>query len=218
MSGPLLRSAIATCAVCAIGTTAFAAVTHGFTTLTSESARRLDVIRSPRALPAIQGVDQDGRHRGLFVDAENPATHARVTIVDFIYTRCVSVCSQLGDRYQQLQAVILARHLEHAVRLVTVSFDPKHDTADALAAYATRMHIDTRVWTLVVPADPERLPDLLSAFGVVVLPAPLEQFQHNAAFHVLDRSGRLARIVDIDDRDGVLDAALSLMAAVRPPA
>jgi protein SCO1/2 len=41
----------------------------------------------------------------------------------------------------------------------------------------------------------------------------MEQFQHNAAFHVLDANGRLARIVDPDDVSGALDAALSLAPA-----
>ncbi len=60
------------------------------------------------------------------------------------------------------------------------------------------------------PEDPRQLPALLAAFGIVVIAAPMEQFEHNAAFHVVDDSGRLARIVDADDPLGALDTAMSL--------
>jgi protein SCO1/2 len=82
-----------------------------------------------------------------------------------------------------------------------------------LRRYAVRVHADPAVWTFMRPQHAEQLPGLLATFGVVVVEAPMEQFQHNAAFHVLDANGRLARIVDPDDPLGALDAALSLWPA-----
>jgi len=35
-------------------------------------------------------------------------------------------------------------------------------------------------------------------FGVKVVPDPLYGFQHNVAVHVVDREGRLVRIVDTE--------------------
>jgi protein SCO1/2 len=212
MSGPIERTALATGLVSLAGFAAFAWLTHGFAAVTSETARRQAVAASPIAVPSLQGTDQDGRSRPLFADLGRFGP-ARVTIVDFVYTRCASVCRVLGDDDERLQASILSRHLENRVRLLTVSFDPAHDTSAVLHRYAVRMRADPAVWTLMRPLHAEQLPRLLAAFGVVVVKAPMEQFQHNAAFHVLDANGRLARIVDPDDVSGALDAALSLAPA-----
>jgi protein SCO1 len=215
MIRPLARTAVATAIVGAVGFVALFELTRGFKGLTSEAARRDAVQQSPVVLPVLQGIDQDGRRHPLFSDTEGSGLQPRVAIVDFIYTRCAGVCSSLGGSYQQLQAEIRARHLEGQVRLITVSFDPKHDTAEILAAYARRMRVDSEVWTLVSPQRPEHLPSLLAAFGIVVVPAPMNQFQHNAAFHVLDLQGRLARIVDLDDPHGALEAAISVGRSAR---
>ena len=210
---PLALTAIATSVIALSGVLAFAQLTHGFSALTSETARRDAVAAVPIEVPVLTGIDQAGRRHALFDDIDQAGSTRRVTIVDFIYTRCVGVCSALGGSYQQLQAAIQARHLEDRVRLVTVSFDPRHDTPSTLARYALQMHADPRIWTLMSPQHAEQLPGLLGSFGIVVVPAPFDQFQHNAAFHVLDGRGRLARIVDIDDAQGALDAALSLVPA-----
>lgn len=170
--------------------------------MTAETARRQTVAARPIAIPPLAGLDQFGRHQAL-VDTDD----ARVAIVDFIYTRCASVCLVLGDSYQQLQAQILAAHLERRVRLVTVSFDPQRDTRDVIAAYAARMRVDPAVWTVLAPEDPAQLQAALNAFGVIVKPVDRGQFVHNAAFHILDRQGRLARIVSIDQPRRALEVA-----------
>ena len=202
---------LATALVAITGAVAFAALTHGFSSFTAESARRAAVASSPVIVPRQQGVDQSGQVRDLFAEAVVEGTPPRVAIVDFIYTRCNGVCSALGSVYQQLQTEIRERGLENAVRLVTVSFDPTHDDADALARYAARMQADPRLWTVITPLWPAQLPNLLSTFGVVVVPSGEPgEFQHNAAFHVLDGEGRLARIVDISEPAAALDAALAV--------
>jgi protein SCO1/2 len=130
-----------------------------------------------------------------------------VAIVDFIFTHCLSICLALGDRYQQLQAQILDAHLEQQLRLVTVSFDPEHDTPAVIANYAARMRVNPAVWTVLTPDDPAQLRAAMSTFGVIAKPADLGQFVHNAAFNIVDRHGRLARIVPIDQPRLALEAA-----------
>lgn len=41
-----------------------------------------------------------------------------VTIIDFIYTRCTSICSVLSISYQKMQPAIVYAHLTKQVRLV----------------------------------------------------------------------------------------------------
>jgi protein SCO1/2 len=204
----MTRTLIATLLVLTAGVLAFSGLTRGFTVLTAESARRQSVAAAPMRIPELTGIDQQGARRPAFGrDA------GRVLIVDFIYTRCTSLCSALGSSYQQLQNSIEAQHLEHAVRLVTVSFDPAHDTPATIREYAARLGAKPDLWTILTPLDPEALRRSLSAFGVVAIPAPQGQFVHNAAFHVIDRHGRLARIIDITQPAAALSAARQIYGA-----
>jgi protein SCO1/2 len=50
---------------------------------------------------------------------------------------------------------------------------------------------------------------LLDAFGIIVIPAPLGEFEHNAALHLVSGAGRLFRIVDYVDATVALDTALA---------
>jgi protein SCO1/2 len=188
----MTRTMVAMLAIAVIAVFAFARLTHGFTVLTSETARRQAVAAAPIAVPDLWGIDQTGKRRALFAKMDG-----RTVIVDFIFTRCTGVCSALGTRYQQLQAEIENEHLENEVRLVTVSFDPERDTPAVIADYGRRLSANPETWTLLTPIDSEALRRALKAFGVVRVPARDGQFIHNAAFNVIDRRGRLARIVDI---------------------
>jgi protein SCO1/2 len=127
-----------------------------------------------------------------------------------VYTRCQTVCSSLGSVYQQLQAQILARDLHGRVGLLSISFDPAHDDAAALSAYASRMRVNASTWKVVsLESVPERQL-LLDAFGIMVVPAPVNEFEHNAALHIVDGNGRLVRIMDYDAPGRALDFAISL--------
>ena len=121
------RTLLSTLALLAAAVLAFARLTHGFTVLTAESARRQAVANTPIEVPELIGIDQQGRRCPLI----DPTDH-RIMIVDFIYARCTSISSALGSTYQSMQSAIESEHLEQAVRLVTVSFDPKHDTATVI--------------------------------------------------------------------------------------
>jgi len=201
----MTRTLIAMLVIAAIGGFAFACLTHGFTILTTESERRQAVVAAPIAVPDLWGIDQTGKRRPLLDNADG-----RTVIVDFIFTRCTSVCSALGTSYQQLQADIREQHLEHEVRLVTVSFDPERDTPAVIADYGRRFGANPETWTILMPIDPEALRRSLEAFGVIRVPAPNGQFIHNAAFNVIDRRGRLTRIVDIGRPRQALAAAQQL--------
>jgi protein SCO1 len=202
------RTLIAVLVIMVLGTLAFGRLTRSFTVLTAEAERRQAVAATPIEVPDLRGVDQTGKRRTLL-----DKTDERTVIVDFIFTRCTSICSALGTSYQQLQADIEEEHLENEVRLVTVSFDPEHDTPAIIADYGRRFRANPQIWTILTPTDSDALRRSLEAFGVVKVPAPLGQFIHNAAFNVLDRSGRLARIVDIGQPRRALAAAQHLFNA-----
>ncbi|MCC7082402.1 MAG: SCO family protein [Burkholderiales bacterium] len=166
--------------------------TDGWRAFTSETARREQVLRNPRPLPAVVLEDQDGR------TFELSDYRGRSVAVEFIYTRCQSICRSLGMAFRQIRDAIAPQRLEHELALLSISFDSVHDDVPALAAWASAHGADGRHWRVARVRDPAQLGPLLEAFGVVVIADGLGGYEHNAAIHLLDRDGRLVRIDDID--------------------
>ena len=177
--------------------------TDGFTALTAEAARRNQVAAHPRALPPVRILDEQDGAQPL---AAALRADGRIAIVNFFYTRCMSLCLAQGSQMERLQRAILERGLAGRVRLLSISFDPR-DGALELARYARRMNADENIWQFASIADEAQRDGLLALFGIVVIPAPLGEFEHNAAFHLVTPDGRLARIVDMDEPGRALELA-----------
>ena len=196
----------ASLAVLLVGLAALFMATGGGAGFTTETLRRSQVAVAPVSIPDFQLVDANGQAASLHTLL---ARDGRVWIVDFVYTRCPTLCVALGSVFQQLQAKIAARGLQQQVGLLTISFDPVHDRPAALADYARRMQMQPDVWHLVSLQDAADRRRLLDSFGIMVVPAPRGEFEHNAALHVLRPDGLLVRIVDLAEPDVALAAAVA---------
>jgi protein SCO1 len=196
------RTALASASLAAMAWLCASALTEGFEVWTAEGARRLQVANAPVSAPyaVLVGNDIDGitLHDLL-------ARPGRVTIASFIYTRCPSVCQALGSNLQQLQAA-----LEPNIQLLSISFDPAHDDAEQLRRYAALWHADARHWRMATVPDADQMRRLLDAWQVVVIDDGRGGYEHNAALLVIDRRGRLVRIVDDTDTHGALAFARAL--------
>ncbi|MGO4158083.1 SCO family protein [Cupriavidus sp. YAF13] len=181
------------------------ATTRGLRTLSADGARRLDLARAPRELPALALFDQTGRRHdfgGPMPQGEGSGKRGRpVTLVTFVYTRCLAICRTSASGQAWLQQQLRERGLQDRVRLLTLSFDPARDTPAALLAYARTLRADPAIWTFATVADPARLRGLLDAFGIVVLPDGLGGYSHNAALFLVDAQGRLAAAYDVERPD-----------------
>ena len=174
---------------------------------TTETVRRASVESTPQQVPDLNVVGADGAHTTL---RSMLAPGGRIWIVDFVYTRCQTVCSALGSVYQQLQQQIIDGGLQDRIGLLSISFDPDRDGVAALRDHAVRMRMDPGVWqivTLTAAGDRHRL---LDTFGIMVVPAPLGEFEHNAALHIVDDHGRLVRIIDYSTPARALELAQAL--------
>lgn len=167
--------------------------------------------------PPVDLRGSDGSVPRLWGDAgAAPAAY----LVDFVYTRCPSVCRALGGEYQQMQRELVAPQNEErsrGVHLVSISFDLDHDDPARLARYASDLHADPRHWTLAVPATHDDARELLASLGVVVVPDGQGGFVHNGAIHLLDERGQLQGLFEFDQWPQALEAARQLMAK-RPEA
>jgi protein SCO1/2 len=192
-------------------------LTHDFQVWTAEGARRLEVALQPVATPGAQ--------------VEGPALPARpllrlladgsaVTLVDFVYTRCQTVCLTLGNVYQQMQAQLqgrsLAERAAHPVQLLSISLDGQHDSVPVLQAYAARLGADPQLWRFVRVPDAQQFQRLLAAYQVVVVPDGRGDLEHNAALLLVDQQGRLVRVFDYADQQLALNYAQHLAGRSAP--
>lgn len=169
---------------------AFAWETEGFHVVTSEGARQLAVERAPVPVPDVRLIDQDGASFSL------ADYRGKAILVEFIYTRCPTLCGVLGDGFQRLLALTRDRPSAAAVDFLSISFDRENDDREALLGYGERYGAAAPRWRIAAAADARGLTALLQSFGVVVIPDGLGGFVHNSAIYLVDARGRLARILD----------------------
>lgn len=183
-------------------------LTRGFEFWTFESLRRDDAAAGRlRAPPALLASPQ-GR-----MPTPWPGRHGEIFLVDFIYTRCPTVCSALGAEYTRMQAALRQRFgAQSPVRLVSIAFDAEHDTPAALQAYAAQHRQDARLWLIASPVDSAQRHRLLRALGVVAVPDGFGGFVHNGAIHLIDADGTLRGIFDLDEWPQALERAIALTA------
>jgi protein SCO1/2 len=200
----IVRSLLASLAALTAGVVALGYATDGFRVVTAEGARRLAVAESPRPLPDVELEDQDGRRFRL------DDYRGRPMLVGFFYSRCPTVCTQVSEAFYRLHTALPAAG-NHAPVVISITFDPATDTIQAIRDYGRAFGADGRAWRFARPRDARARDALLAAFGIVVILDEFGGFDHNAAIHVVDRQGRLARIYDLDEVDTAVRAVKDVL-------
>jgi protein SCO1/2 len=172
----------------------------------------LDVMAPGDEVPDDALVDQTGTARRL------SDWRGSALAVTFVYTRCPvpDFCPLMDQHFAELQRRIEddAALRDHA-HLASISFDPQHDTPEAIAAHARKRGADPRVWSYLT-GERAAIEHLTSRFGVSAIDehdAP-QTITHNLRTAVIDRRGQLVKIYSGNDWtvDGLLD---DLRAAAR---
>jgi cytochrome oxidase Cu insertion factor (SCO1/SenC/PrrC family) len=143
-------------------------------------------------------------------------THGRITVLSFIYTRCAAAkaCPYATNVLGQLHLVSAEdKTLARNMRLVSLSFDPEHDTPQHLATYSECVR-DTKSgceWRFATAKSAAALDVILDAYGQAVdkrsNPAdPQGPLYHLLRVFLIDRQGRIRNIYS----SGTLDPRLIL--------
>ncbi|KIC29746.1 SCO family protein [Leisingera sp. ANG-S5] len=169
--------------------------TDGARAFTSEAARRLDVVQSPRKVPEVLLEDMASRQVPLLPQA------GEVVLVEFIYTVCGDICQTSAADFAGIRDHLQAQGVQ--ARLLSVSFDPERDTPEQMSIYGDAHEADGIMWTIARPTQKD-LPGLLKLFDVTVIPDEWGGFQHNAAIHVISGDGRFSAVYDTDAVEAVV--------------
>lgn len=162
--------------------------------------------RLPVVKPAGDGVviDAAGVSRRL-----RDVLAGRITVLSFVYTRCSDAngCPLATAVLYQLHGATgddpeLARHL----RLVTLSFDPGHDTSATMARYSrVAATLETRSpWEFLTTASDRQLTPILTAYGQLVQrpPGPAAAAPtHLLRVYLIDRQQRIRNVYGLDFLD-----------------
>ncbi|WP_435011034.1 copper-binding protein [Tundrisphaera lichenicola] len=119
----------------------------------------------------------------------------KVVVLTFIYTRCPlpDFCPAMDAKFADLaRRIAVAPARAEGVRLLSVSFDPEHDTPAVLAEHAKRRGAEPPLWTFAV-ASHEQLAKVADPLGLTVAPGARE-ISHNLRTAVIGPDGRLARL------------------------
>jgi protein SCO1/2 len=134
-------------------------------------------------------------------------------IADFVFTRCAIYCPRLTVRMKELR-----ERLPPAIRTVSFSVDPEHDTPEVLERYAEQWGIEGRSW-LFLTGEREPMWRLVrEGFLLPVEDAPeveASPILHSNRFVLVDSAGRIRDTYDAFDDDALerILADLSALAA-----
>ena len=137
-------------------------------------------------------IDQKDKRRAL---AEWRGTPLLVT---FIYTRCPlpTYCPLMDKQFAAIQKQGAADPaLKGRFRLLSVSFDPEHDTAAVLDAHAKKVGADPSVWTFA-SADTATVDRFAAKFGVSITRegANPGEITHTLGTALIGGDGKLVKI------------------------
>lgn len=156
-------------------------------------------------VPPFRFTDEDGRP---FTDQD---AAGKVLVVDFIFTRCTSICPKMSVQMQQLQLQLDDPQYKD-VLFLSHTVDPEHDTPAVLKAYAKRLQADSTRWKFLTgnAADIYRQGNLGYLLSAGTDPASAELFVHSPQFVLVDPQRHIRGMYDGTDTDAMRDLVTDL--------
>lgn len=157
-------------------------------------------------VPGFELTNRDGR------TIRRADLDGRPWVADFVFTRCPASCPMMSARMARLNRDLPA---DLAVRLVSISVDPDHDTPEVLQRYAESFHATGR-WLFLTGTreDVRRLCIEGFKLGLDMAPAPGsgEPILHSTRFVLVDGRGDIRGYYEAFDEDSTAKLKRDLLA------
>ena len=123
----------------------------------------------------------------------------KVLLVSFIFTTCNGTCPATTHRMSQIQEELKSRGLtkDDRVRLLSISLDPIRDTPEVLGGYMKMYDADPAHWSFLT-GPPEKVTDVIKAWGMWVKPAANGQLDHPSRIFLVDPQYRIREIYNLN--------------------
>ncbi|MBS1119008.1 MAG: electron transport protein SCO1/SenC [Deltaproteobacteria bacterium] len=149
-------------------------------------------------VPAFTLVDERG------YEFTQEALRGHPTIVDFVFTRCDTICPVVSSKMERLQDKTGDRKAS-ALKLLSISVDPEYDTPARLAEYATRYHADVERWRFLTGPKDKVTALVTGAFMINMdrdgpMPSGAPSIAHQGYFVLVDAELRIRGVYDSRDQ------------------
>ncbi|WP_449539442.1 SCO family protein [Ferdinandcohnia sp. Marseille-Q9671] len=173
--------------------------TDGFRAFTAEKARILTLEREQPRLPAATLLDSNYESFNI------KELDEKYALLTFMYTSCGDVCPVLETNFAEIYENIPADIRGEDIVLLSISFDPEHDSPSVLHAYSEHFGADGDQWKMATIQDKKELEGVLDALEVIVIPNEYGGYEHNSAFYVINPEGKLTNIFDYQSPQTVIN-------------
>jgi len=183
-----------------------------------DSMGRLVEITHTGAAPLPEGTNQLAMSEGLLAEGDDVPDAAFIdqndhrrsfsewrgslTLLTFIYTSCPlpNYCPLMDQNFSTIQrAVSEDPQLKGQVKLVSVTFDPNHDTPAVLADHAKAHATDPAIWTFLT-GDEATIDRFAGRFGVgIIRSSSTPEITHNLRTVLIGRDGKILKIYSGND-------------------
>lgn len=100
-------------------------------------------------IPDFVLTDQDGK------PFDRSRLDGNIVIADFIFTSCPTICPKMTFNLRELQKRLAGYP---GVQIISHTIDPRHDTPEALKAYAIEQKVDLSNWSFLTGPKEEMYP------------------------------------------------------------
>jgi protein SCO1/2 len=131
-------------------------------------------------------------------------TQGKARLVYFFFTQCPDVCPITTFLLSQTQKILVEDgSFGKDTEFVSISFDPKNDTREAIKTFADRFQANYDGWYFL-RGDQEEVRKLATdSFKVLIAGNSKENFVHANRIALVDRDNRLRALYDAGDTENV---------------
>jgi protein SCO1/2 len=142
----------------------------------------------------------------------------KVVLVSFVYTTCTGTCPGTTQAMVQVRKALEEAHLwGDSVAFVSITLDPRRDTAETLRQYARVFRADDPAWHFLTGPN-DKVSAVIADWGMWVKADPTGALDHPSRVFLLDRRGHEREIYNLEflkpatvlrDARGLLDESSS---------
>jgi protein SCO1 len=126
------------------------------------------------------------------------ALKGKVVVVSFVYTTCTGVCPATTQAMVGVRNALKEAHLwGTSVEFVSITLDPRRDTAEVLHQYAKLFRADDPAWHFLTgPVD--EVHSVIRDWGMWVKALPTGALDHPSRVFLLDARGHQREIYNLE--------------------
>ena len=126
----------------------------------------------------------------------------KVRLIEFMYTQCPDVCPNTTYQMKDLRNRLEKDGVFGSkVEFLTISFDPKRDTAEVLRDYAKTFEIDKHEGWDLVRGEKEDIKKLADNFDFMYRDPGTGQYVHTSATYLLDENNHVIEVFGMGEND-----------------